>query len=1011
MIKRIAGLALAGLSVVSVGMAYWTYRVANTPMFLRMENEEAEAGRPPMDGDYWAIRFGYGGDPHNLRFEPRWLLDAKRQDAAIASGVPAGQKTYRRNSASTLALDPNAFTLLGPQPLEGEGFGNGNNAGRTNVVLSDPDDPTVAFLGSDGGGVWKTTNCCTADTTWTIKTDFPELDSMAIGDITMDPNNHDVMYAGTGDLRFGSFSFGAAGVLKSTDRGETWTILGEDVFNPFYGPSANGFPQYQAIGKVVVDPNDSDNVIVSTKTGLFISYDGGTDWSGPCYTNAFATATPPQRQDTTGLIAVDRSGTTVLYAAVGTRGQPTPVQPDLVNNGANGVYRANLPASGCPAVSDWTLLSNGFPAGTGNGVPNTSRGRLEIAVAPSDTMTLYAMFSNPSNSGITGIYKTSDGGDTWVTTGKPGSPGGQMWYDAGLTVSPTDPQVLFVSTVDLFRSSNGGTSYTNLTGAYSGGPVHPDNHARSIVGGDANKVINGNDGGVYYVDNALTATSFGNANWVAMNDSLSTIEIYHGDITGNFATSASPGATGGFQDNGSASAVFSGDVAPKAWTATNGGDGAVSRIEPVLGQYWYTSLPGASAGTAGAYVAVSTTGPFGNQQEISPDYAANERSSFITPFDLARYDELDAPGSACTSAAGCKHIILGTQRVWESLQGGRPSSTWVAKTGDVTKNNLVLGGDNRSYINQIHYAVSDSTVAIAGTNDGNVQFVFGLGGNGAATAVDVTGGNAVLPNRPMQDVTTAPDNALIGYAAVGGFNGNTPAQPGHVLQVTCTTQCASFSWVDKSGNLPDIPADAIVANPNVPGQVFVGTDWGLYYTDNINAATPSWQRFDGMPHTMIWSLNIDRGFTTLAAFTRSRGAWAWPLPTALPSGADLAVTIDGPANVESGMEFGYTVTVTNNGPDDATNVSLDSTVPAGFTSKGTSGDCTSGFPCEFPTLASGDSVTVTANWCIPNAFATDPVVINATATSDTSDGNPSNDTATASLPLIIPIFASGFDCP
>ena len=75
---------------------------------------------------------------------------------------------------------------------------------------------------------------------------------------------------------------------------------------------------------------------------------------------------------------------------------------------------------------------------------------------------------------------------------------------------------------------------------------------------------------------------------------------------------------------------------------------------------------------------------------------------------------------------GCKHIILGTQRVWESTQGGGPSSSWTAKTGDLSKNNLILGGDNRSYINQIHYSVSDPTVAVAGTNDGNVQYIYGL---------------------------------------------------------------------------------------------------------------------------------------------------------------------------------------------------------------------------------------------------------------------------------------------
>jgi uncharacterized repeat protein (TIGR01451 family) len=292
-----------------------------------------------------------------------------------------------------------------------------------------------------------------------------------------------------------------------------------------------------------------------------------------------------------------------------------------------------------------------------------------------------------------------------------------------------------------------------------------------------------------------------------------------------------------------------------------------------------------------------------------------------------------------------------------------------------------------------------------------VQYVFGLGTADAATAVDVTGGNSVLPNRPMMDVATDPNNPLIGYAAVGGFAGNTPATPGHVFQVTCTANCASFAWVDKSGNLPDIPANAVIANPNIPSQVFVGMDWGLYYTDDINADPPVWQRFEGLPHVMIWSLSIDRGFTTLAAFTRSRGAWAWPLPQPSGDSADIAVTIAPPSSVEAGLEFNYTVTVTNNGPDDANNVSLDSTLPRGFTSRGNTGDCTTAFPCVFPTLASGASVEVTVDACVPRDYATDPLVLNASTTSDTTDPDSGNDSATANVPLIASLFADGFDCP
>ncbi len=1001
---------LASAGVVLAAAGGISALVTQHRMYVETEADEA---RSPSDGDYWAIRLGYGGDPQHLRFEPAWLLESAKQDKQIRSALPAGVRTYQRSPNSALALNANAFTLLGPQPLTGEAFGANRAAGRVNVIISDPDNTAVAWIGTDGGGVWKTTNCCTANTTWTVKTDFPEVASMAIGDLTMDPNNHNVLYAGTGDLRYGSNSFGAAGVLKSSDRGETWQLLGANVFNPIYGPVA-GFPQYQSIGKVVVDPNNSSNVIASTKTGVYFSYDAGVNWAGPCYTNNFTTGPTTQRQDTTGLLAVNRTGTTYLYAGVGTRGTATPVQPDLGNNGANGVYRTTMPASGCPAVASWTLLSAGFPAGIGNGTPTDANGigRIELAAAPSDPHTLYAMIANVSTRGILGVWKTTNGGDLWVQVGTPTSPGTQMWYDAGLSVSPTDPNVLFVSAVDLYRSSNGGTSYVNLTDAYNSGPVHPDNHARTFVGGDASKVLNGNDGGVYYASNALAATTSGTAGWTDLNKALPTIEVYHGDLTANFATSATSGATGGFQDNGSASILFTGTPVAGAWSATTSGDGIVSRIEPVLGQRWYNSI-------YYAQLRMSSTGAFGGEANISGSWGAGsptsvDRKSFFTPFDLYRNGVVDAPGSGCTSAIGCSHIVLGTYRVWESILGGTPGSSWSAKTGDLTKNNLIVGTDNRSYINQIHYSVSDPTIAMAATSDGNVQYVFGLGTGAAATAVNVTGSNAVLPNRPMQDVATDPLNPLIGYAAVGGFTANTPATPGHVFQVTCTALCASFTWVDKSGNLPDIPANAVIANPLDPNQVFVGMDWGLYYTDDISVVTPVWQRFEGLPHVMVWSLSTDRGFTTLAAYTRSRGVWAWPLPAAALGNADLEVVITPPAVAQPGTRIAYTVAVTNHGPDTANNVQLTSTTPAGLTFASNSGACTSAYPCTLASLASGATQLVTTSLCVPHVYSgANPLTLTASASSAAFDSATANNGMNVNVPVLVDsVFFDGFEsCP
>ena len=114
---------------------------------------------------------------------------------------------------------------------------------------------------------------------------------------------------------------------------------------------------------------------------------------------------------------------------------------------------------------------------------------------------------------------------------------------------------------------------------------------------------------------------------------------------------------------------------------------------------------------------------------------------------------------------------------------------------------------------------------------------------------------------------------------VGGFNANTPTTPGHVFQVTCTADCGSFTWANKTGNLPDIPVDSIIVNPNNAQQVYAGTDWGVYYTDDITVASPTWQRFEnGIPHAMVWDMQIDRGSTTLSVWTRSRGAYVYPLP-------------------------------------------------------------------------------------------------------------------------------------
>jgi hypothetical protein len=861
-------------------------------------NAYAPGGQPGESGqllsleEYWHARVSYPTG----KVDTSWLLEAAKQDKLVGHRVPGGTHTYKRSGTgpnapqSPLSLSTTSWTSLGPKPLQSTGcqgcYAYGKVSGRVNDIEVDPVVTTTAYIATVGGGVWKTTNCCNAGTLWYPVTDDPLLNTASVDDISLDPNNPSTIYVGTGDLNFGSFSMGSVGIYKSTNAGTTWSVKGADVFSPAYPNAGNGYPQYNAVGKVEADPNNSNIVVAGTKTGVFFSYNGGDTWTGPCVTNSFLN----QRQDVTGLILSDSGSLTTMYVAVGARGYSTTVQSNLAENGANGIYTSTVPSSGCPAT--WNTVSvqaSGWPTGTATGVPQyqtngNQLGRIDMAIAPSDPNTLYAVVQAINAPGVRGaplgVWRTTDAGATWEQRSGPGeasatdwqgcdNTGAQSWYNQHIEVDPNNPDVVVVDTIDIFKSTNGADTFVNITCGYANSTlksVHVDQHALEYVPGSSTRMLAGNDGGMYVSYN-MTATAANSITFTQLNDSLNTIEFYSGDITANFATSSSPGINAGAQDNGSMVYKWSSnDVGPAMWQVERGGDGMYARIEPVLEQRWYQESQNGN-------LYVSLNGPNGEYAPVTGPWTVDApRVSFVFPYELYKYD---------CPPTGCTHLIAGSYRVWESVTGGINTASWYPNSPDLTKNTLA----DRSFINQLSYSVSLSTTAIAGTNDGNVWYGFnlGLGVPDSASWINVTENNAVLPNRPVLDVTTDPINPSMGYAAVGGFDQNTPSQPGHVFRVTCSTapnNCLTITWENKTGNLPNIPADSILVNPNYRKQVFVGTDWGFYFTDDIDAASPVWYRFNnGMPNIMIWDMAIDRGFTTIAVFTRGRGAYVWPLPT------------------------------------------------------------------------------------------------------------------------------------
>src|SRR5438477_1102837 len=577
----------------------------------RVETEGADLGRLEQ---FWNDRLTYPTG----RFDPAWVRAAAIQHARMAVGVPAGMPAVL-NPFSPLAFSTTSFTALGPQPEQMTGcsgcFNYTTTEGRINAIAVDPtttvNGSNVAYSGAVGGGVWKTTNCCSSGTTWTVVTDDPLISTTAIDSVTIDPSNHNTVYAGTGDLNFGSFSMGSQGILKSTDAGGTWTVLGADVFGMIYTEPPGQFPQYNAVGKVRVDPNNSNKVAAGTKQGLYFSYDAGVNWTGPCFTNNFST----QRQDVTGLELSDMGGgTTRIIAAIGTRGFPTTVQYDLGKNGANGLYSATMGSSGCPTFSSIASNANGFifgnqvtgspyttgaPMNAGTGTPcdypisggtgtcpggasSNQLGRIDIAVAPSNANYIYAqaqsiVWNNNGGCGNTngcqlGAWASTDGGGTWSYM--EGSQGGslrncsngqgdypQNWYDQGIAVDPNNPDRVFVDTYEVWFATRTGTVWNDTTCGYSGSsphPVHVDQHALAFVPGSSSILTSGHDGALNGTTNADVVNQTTDPTWFHMITGMNTIEFYSGDISGNFANAASPQASGGSQDNGSSSVTFVG---------------------------------------------------------------------------------------------------------------------------------------------------------------------------------------------------------------------------------------------------------------------------------------------------------------------------------------------------------------------------------------------------------------------------------------------------------------------
>ena len=343
--------------------------------------------------------------------------------------------------------------------------GPGNVSGRTRGIVVDPDDPTAStwYVGSVGGGVWKTTD---AGNSWINLT--PELPNLATSTIAMAASNHDVMYVGTGEGYYNVDEIDGTGIWKTTDRGKTWRQL----------PATLDRNKFRNIMRIVVDPNDENLVLVASG----ISFNGGTDASQILRSTdggeTWATVLNAGSNTITQIVPAP-SNFNVLYATIT----------------AVGVYKS------FNGGKTWYKKSNGL----------THVGRMELAVSPVDPQRVYIS----AEGGIKGatFYYSKDGGENWTGINpKYNWLGGQGWYDNTIAADPYDINVCYVGGINLWRITLTGDNsiqqevITDGYGQYGGWDkgVHVDHHNIVLVKTDTSahmfRLVNANDGGVSYSD-------------------------------------------------------------------------------------------------------------------------------------------------------------------------------------------------------------------------------------------------------------------------------------------------------------------------------------------------------------------------------------------------------------------------------------------------------------------------------------------------------------------------------
>lgn len=696
-----------------------------------------------------------------------------------------------------VALDSDVLAGLSPRSI-----GPAVMSGRIAALAGVASDPVTLYVGSAGGGVWKSNDGGT-----TFKPIFDQ-HPQSIGAIAVDPSNPKTVWVGTGETWVRNSVSVGAGLYKSTDGGDHWELV--------------GLKDSERIARVIVHPTQSDVVFVCAtghlwdangERGVYQTSDGGKTWTRLLFVN---------RDTGCADLALDPQNPQVLYAGMWQFRR----RADFFTSGGpgSGLYKST------DGGKTWVQRSNGFPAG--------EKGRIAVAVAPSKPNVVYAVVEGKQ----TALYRSDDAGETWREMNASNTVQARPFYFALVVVDPSDDQRVYKPGFTLGISSDGGRSFSSfLTSAQS---VHSDLHALWINPKNPYQLVLGTDGGVY-------VSMDRGSHWRHVKG-LPVSQFYEVSYDMEWPYHV----YGGLQDNGTWTAPSrgAGGVQLGDWRSIGYGDGFHAFPDPTDRDLVYVEYQGGNI--------LRFRKSTGEIKDIKPYPRAGEpelRFNWNTPIHLS-------PSRPGTMYLGGQYLFRSTNRgdAWErispDLTTNDPQRQRQRESGGLTIDNTTA--ENVTTIYTMSESPRNPGVIWVGTDDGNVQ----LTRDGGKTWQNVVPNVPGLPRGIWVSHLEAGRHADgVAYATFDGhYTGDMRAYVYRTADYGDTWR--ALATAELSGHAHVIRED--LANPDL---LFVGTEQGLFVSVDGGA---HWARIGGkFPPVAVRDLQIHPRDQDLIIATHGRGIW------------------------------------------------------------------------------------------------------------------------------------------